>query len=449
MGSRLRAARALALAVPLVAGLGACGDTLRTILGTEEDDPLPGERISILELQQALEPDPRIADLAVRLPSPYVNDEWPQAGGYPNHAMHHLEAGGELRRLWRASVGAGSDGDARLLASPVVAAGKVYVFDARGRLSAIDAESGKRLWRYSLTPEGEDDESALGGGLAYADGSLYVANGFGEVMALDSGTGAVIWRRHIGVPVRAAPTVSGGRVFVVSYDNQLHALSAANGETLWNHVGLPGSAGLLGGASPAVEAGIVVAAYSSGELFALRVDNGRVAWSDELSRPARRTPLATLSDINGRPVIDRGRVFAISHSGRLAAIELRTGARIWERNIAGTESPWVAGDYVYLITTEAQVLCLSRRDGRIRWIRALERYEDEEDKEDVIHWAGPVLASNRLIVLSSHGLALSLSPYNGEVIGKIRLSDGAFLAPVVAGGTLYVLTDDGQLTAFR
>ena len=449
MAPRLPAAGRLTLAALLLAGLGACGDTLRSILGTDDEPPLPGERISVLTLQQTLEPDPRIADLAVRLPPPYVNDEWPQAGGYPNHAMHHLALGGALRPLWRTRIGAGSDGDTRLLASPVVAAGKVYVLDARGRISALDAESGKRLWRYGLTPEGEDDESALGGGLAYDKGSLYIANGFGETIALEAETGDLIWRRRIGTPIRAAPTVSDGRVFIVTYDNQLHALSAADGKLLWNHVGIVEDAGLLGGASPAVDGGTVVAPYSSGELFALRVENGRVAWSDTLSRRAPLTPLASLSDINGRPVIDRGQVIAISHSGRLAAIELRTGARIWERNIAGVESPWVAGDFVYLITTEAEVVCLSRRDGRIRWVRALQRYEDEEDKEDPIHWSGPVLASDRLIVVSSHGLALSLSPYSGEVTGQIRLSDDAFVPPVIAGGTLYVLTDDGELTAFR
>ncbi len=450
MAAPITAVRPLALAVVLLAGLGGCGDTLRSILGTDKDDaPIPGERISVLTLQRTLEPDPRLADLAVKLPPPRANGEWPQAGGNPNHAMHHVEIGEALRTSWRVGIGAGSSEGSRLLASPVVAAGKVFVLDAKGRLSALDAEGGRRLWRRDLRPEGEEAESALGGGLAYEDSVLYVASGFGEVVAVAAESGEELWRRRIGIPMRAAPTVSGGRVFVVSHDNQLHALSAANGEPLWSHAGIAEDAGLLGGASPAVEGGIVIAPYSSGELFALRVENGRVVWSDTLSRSARLTPLASLSDIIGRPVIDGGQVIAISHSGRLAAIDLRSGARVWERNIAGVESPWVAGDFVYLVTTDAEVLCLSRRDGRIRWVRALQRYEDEEDKEDPIRWAGPVLAGERLIVVSSHGRALILSPYNGEVTSEFRLSDDAFVSPVVAAGTLYVLTDDGELTAFR
>lgn len=442
-------ARSLLLAAVLPLALGACGDTLRAFLGTDDEQRLPGERISVLQMQQTLDPDPGIADLAVRLPRPYRNDEWPQAGGYPSHAMHHLEAPGPLDKLWQAKAGQGSHGKARLLASPIVAQGKVYVLDADGRLAALDAESGARLWRFSLTPEGEENESALGGGVAYSGGALFVATGFGDVFALNAETGSMIWRRRIGKPMRAAPTVSGGRVFVVTLDNELHALSTRGGVELWSHAVAAEPAGILGGASPAVDAGVVVAPYSSGELFALKAENGRVVWSDSLSRTRRLTPLGSLSAILGRPVIDRGRVYAISHSGRLAAIELRSGARLWERNIAGIESPWVAGDFIFLVTLEGEVVCLSRRDGRIRWVQTLQRYEDEEDREDPIKWTGPVLISDRLIVISSHGVAVSLSPYSGEMLGRIELPEDAFVPPVVANGTLFVLTDDGQITAFR
>ena len=448
MTTPLAAARALALAALITGTLGAC-DTIGDLLREDEAPPLPGERISVLELERSLEPDPRIADLAVRLPPPYLNDEWPQAGGYPSHAMHHLEAGGELSELWSVSIGAGSDDDSRLLASPVVAAGKVFAMDAGGRIASFEAATGERLWRYSRRPPGEEADNALGGGIAYDSGNLYVTTGFGEVMALDASDGSQIWRRGVGVPIRAAPTVSAGRVFTVTYDNQLNAFEARNGERLWSHTGIAEDAGLLGAASPAVAGNIVVVPYSSGELFALRVDSGRIAWSDSLSRSGSITPLAALSDINGRPVIDRGRVFAVSHSGRLAAIDVRTGARIWERNIGGVESPWVAGDFLYLVTTESEVLCLSRRDGRIRWVYSLRRYEDEEDREGPITWTGPVLVSDRLIVLSSDGVALSISPYDGTPLGEIAISDGAFMPPVVAQGVMYILTDDGELTAYR
>jgi outer membrane protein assembly factor BamB len=174
-----------------------------------------------------------------------------------------------------------------------------------------------------------------------------------------------------------------------------------------------------------------------------------VVWGDQLVRQARFTPLASLSDIRGRPVIDRGRVFAISYSGRLAAIDLRTGERVWERDVAGAEAPWVAGDFIFLVTIQAEVVCLSRADGRIRWVTQLQQYENEKRKEDPVLWSGPVLVSDRLVLASSHGEAVSISPYSGEVLGQIRLPDGVTIAPIVADGAMVLYTDDAELIALR
>lgn len=446
MAPALTWARRLAL-LPLAAMLAAC-ELLPDWIGDAEDPPLPGERISVLSLQDTLEPDPRIADLEVRLPRPWRNPDWPQAGGFPNHAMHHLELPDDLATAWEVSVGEGSSSLLRLLAPPIVAGGRVFVMDAESRISAIDANTGERLWRANATPKGEDD-GALGGGLALDGGVLFVSTGYGDVYALEAETGRVYWERRVGVPMRAPPTAADGRVFVVTYDNQMFALAADDGRVLWNHVGIPEDAGLIGGAAPAVDGDIVVVPYTSGELFALRVENGRVVWSDQLVKAARFTPLAALSDIRGKPVVDRGRVIAISHSGRMAAIDLRTGERIWDRDITGVETPWVSGDFIYVVTTQAELLCLSRRDGRIRWVAQLQRFEDEEDREDPIQWSGPVLVSDRLVLVSSHGRAVSVSPYSGEVLGEMNLPAASFIAPVVADGTLYILSDDAELIALR
>ena len=440
--------RARLALVYLALALGGCEALFGDWMGESEGAPLPGERISVMRLEQELEPDPRIADLAVRLPPPWRNADWPQAGGAPSHAMQHLEVDGELATVWRASAGDGSGSEARVMAPPVVAGGRLFAFDARGQVSAFEFATGRRLWSFNLTPP-KEERGALGGGLAWDDGVLYATTGYGFVHALDGDSGELIWEKRIGVPFRAAPTAANGRIFAISYDNQLHALAAADGRVLWTHAGIPEDAGLLGGAAPAVAGGVVVVPYSSGEVVALRVENGRVVWGDQLVRQARFTPLASLSDIRGRPVIDRGRVLAISYSGRLAAIDLRTGERVWEREVAGAEQPWVAGDFIYLVSNQAEVVCLSRADGRIRWVTQLQQYENAERREDPVLWSGPVLASDRLVLASNHGEAVSVSPYTGELLGRVELPDGVTIAPIVADGMMVLYTDDAELVALR
>jgi len=427
--------------------LSAC-DWLPDWMGAGEDPPLPGQRISVMQLEQETTPDPGIADLAVKLPAPWRNAAWPQAGGFANHAMHHLELPESLGVAWQRDAGDGSSSTTRLLSQPVVADGKIFVFDAKSHVAAFEAGEGKALWRIDLTPKHEDS-GALGGGLAYSDGVLFATSAYGQVFALNPANGERLWEQTAGTPFRVAPAVAEGRVFAISFDNQLTALAAADGRVLWTHTGIAEDAGLIGGAVPAVEGGIVVAPYSSGELFGLRVENGRVVWQDQLVRLQRVAPLAALSEIRGSPAVDRNLVYAVSHSGRMAAIDHRSGDRIWERDLEGVEMPWVAGEFIYMVTTQAEVICLSRRDGRIRWVSQLQRYENESKQSGLIQWTGPVLGGDRLILLSSHSRAVSLSPYTGEQLGELKLPSPAYVPPLIADGTLYIITDSAELIAYR
>ncbi len=434
----------------LIAGafLGAC-DLAPDWFGGTEAPPLPGQRLSVLALEGTIEPDPRIADLDVRLPRPYVNESWPQSGGYPDHAMHHLAGGDRLVPLWRSNVGEGSGDDGRILTTPVIAGGRVFAIDAIAEISAFDANSGKLLWSIDSRIE-DDEEDGFGGGLAYARGLLFATTGFGHVLALDPSSGAQVWRQDIGIPMRAAPVVAGGRMFVVTYDNQLWALSVKDGAVQWSNAGIAETAGLLGAASPAVDSDIVIAPYSSGELIALRVENGRTVWADSFGTQRSGTgSLAALNDINGSPVIDRGVVFAISHGGRMVAIDVRTGSRVWEQDIAGLNTPWVAGEYIFVVTVDGDVVCLARRNGRVKWVHSLPRFEDPDSRDEPVFWNGPLLLSDRLIVLGSNGDALAISPYSGRLMGQLKMPHGVRVAPVAANGTLYVLTDEGDLVALR
>ncbi len=417
-------------------------------MGETQDPPIPGERISILTLEDKLKADPVIADLAVRLPRPYVNEDWPQRNGHPTHAMHHLAIADAPQLAWRASAGAGSDDLERLMAAPIVANGVIYVFDAKSHVSAWRASDGERIWRYNLTPDGEE-RGALGGGLAYGGGTLFVTTGYGEVHALEPENGATIWVAQIGVPMRGAPTYDRGKLYALSYDNRLHAINVADGSVQWKHVGIAENAGLIGTASVASQGTLLVVPYSSGEIFALRAANGQVAWSDSLTRVGRLSALSQLGDINGSPVIDRGRVYAVSHAGRMVAIDLRTGERIWDQDIASIQTPWVAGDFIFVLSLDSQVIALSRDSGRIRWVRQLAQFGDPEDREDPIQWTGPILAGDRIIVASSEGVVTTISPYSGEVLGHLELPDGVSMPPIVANGTLYFLTDDAELLAYR
>jgi outer membrane protein assembly factor BamB len=462
--------RIVAAAAAAVLLLGGCSvtDTIGGWFSSPSKSKLKGQRIPIMSLDESVKPDVALKDIAIVLPPPYRNTDWPEPGGYADNAMYHLEASGPLQQIWDQDAGEGSNSDSRLTAPPIVAGGKIYVLDAKARVFAFDANSGEASWHVSAAPPGRQDlfnllsfgmfgentkvdsTKGFGGGIAFDDGRLFVSTGFGEVVALDAATGKILWRVDTGVPIFNAPVANGGRVFVSSQDNHFHAYAESNGRELWDHQGITESAGILESTSAAVAGEFVIAPYTSGEVFALRVQNGRPAWSDMLTRSGNVTALSELDDIAGRPVVDRDLVFAISHSGVMAAIQLGTGDRQWTRDLGGIQTPWIAGDYIYVLTGQSQLMCLTRKEGRVKWLHQLPRWTDPTDtSSDPIVWSGPVLVSNRLILVSSSGFAVSISPYSGELLGRVEIPSGAYIAPVVANDTLYILTNDADLVALR
>jgi outer membrane protein assembly factor BamB len=435
------------LAFAALIGLTACSSD-DTWFGGSEEPPLPGERVAVMLLEREVAADPSIADLPVELPPPRRNDAWPQSGGEPTHAMHHLAAADQLDLAWRAGIGAGSPGAGQLLARPVVAAGRVFTMDAEGRIRAFDAGDGALVWEFEQAEEYED--GLIGGGLGYADGWLFATLSSGFVVALDAASGTEMWRQTLGVPLRAAPTIAEGRILVLTGDNQLYALEGTTGRLVWRHAGFFEGTGLLGAPSPAVDRGLVIVPYSSAEVFAIRLDNGSPLWSDTVERPRRTQALEEITDIEAMPVIDEEVVYIAGYGGQMAAIDARRGIRHWDLDVASTETPWLAGDFIYILTTRGEVVCLLRANGRIRWVSPLPRVVNPDDPGSTpIVWSGPILVGDRLLVVGSNGEAITMSPYNGEVLGRQELPGPSVIPPVAAGGTVFVVTENAQLLAYR
>ncbi|WCT72831.1 PQQ-binding-like beta-propeller repeat protein [Sphingomonas naphthae] len=407
-----------------------------------------GERIPVLSAQQGLDVDPGLIDVPVAGPEAIVNDAWAQPGGNAEKALGHVALPATIARAWSVTI----DGDAkgaRLVANPVIGEGKLFVVDATATVHAYDAGTGSRLWEHSLATGKEDRNAAFGGGVSYADGKVFATSGLGNVVALDAKTGAETWKVKPGGPMRGAPAIGAGNVYALSQDGQLFALNPANGEQVWSAAATLTQAHVFGSAAPAIAQGTVVAGFASGELSAYRYENGRAVWQDALSPTSISISVSTLSDITASPVIDQGHVYAIGQGGRMVAMDLVSGQRLWELNVGGVSTPWVAGEWVFVVTDQAQVLCIAKGTGKVRWIADLPHYKNESKKTNPIGWYGPVLAGGRLLLTSTDGKLASVGLDKGDILSTVKAGKSFNLGPVVANNTLYLLDNDGKLSAWR
>lgn len=435
------------IAAMLMLSLSGCG-----IFGGREDKgsktPLLGERVPILTFENGAEVDPALASVPVVVPPAEVNASWAQPGGNASKSMGHLALGTSLGRAWSVNIAGGSK-KTRLAAAPVVANESVYVIDTDAVVHAFATSNGSEKWRRSLSVKGDDSNSLFGGGVSFDNGRVYATTGVGDVAALDATTGSVLWKVRPAGPMRGAPTVANGQVYAITQDNQIYALNADNGQTVWNEAGTLENSGIFGVAAPSVAQGTVVAGYSSGELTAYRYENGRAVWQDALSRTNMSTAVASLSDIDADPVIADGKVYAIGQGGRMVALDIVTGQRLWELNIGGISTPWVAGDWLFVVTDRAQLLSIARASGKVRWISQLPMWRKPKKKDKLISWTGPVLAGDRLLLANTNGTLLNVAVEDGKIGSRTEAGDDVYLPPVVANNTLYILDGDGRLSAWR
>lgn len=457
-----------------VASCGTVRNALPFGLGKPKEDVArasEGQRISILEFEQQLAPSAALSGRDFFLPGPQAATAWTQPGGNAENSVEHVIAAPEFSVAWKRNIGAGSSNTRQVMAPVVADGGKVFVLDGEAGVTAVDSGTGAVLWKADVKVDEQDKGKrflgigfgggagggGFGGGVAVSDGKVFVSSGYRTMTALDAATGAVIWRSTVDLPIHGAPTVSGQRVFVIDVDNQLIAFNVNTGQQDWSYRGITEPARIMRASSPAVSGDTVIAPFSSGELVALRASNGQPVWQEVLSRTSRTSALSEIRDIAGRPVISRGSVYAISHSGVLQAMDIRSGQPKWSLPVAGVNAPLPVGDVVYVVSKAGELTVVNRESGQVYWTRDLNQGRVRQEggvlgfgKRTVRPtWSGPILASNRLVLVNSDGEAVAFDPKTGAQQSSVKLGAAAYIAPAAYNGALYVLTDKGELVSIR
>jgi outer membrane protein assembly factor BamB len=434
---RLLLSRRAALGLPLA--LAGCG-----FIGGNETPPLPGKRIDVMASAAVLEVDPTLPT-AVTLPPPVAGLEWPQQGGNAAHDPGISAVGAKLDQIWSADIGEGTAYRYRIPCPPIVAGGSVFSMGADGTVSAFDVHTGRKFWDASIRPKGSRSLN-VGGGISYADGHLYAATGLGEIICFDAKTGAIRWRQPLGVPARSGPCIAGGHILVSLIDSSIVGLDQHNGKTLWSHQARNPQTGVLGLPAPAISGSIAIAGFGSGDLLALNTESGEVLWSDNLG--ATGTGLSQLSAIVGLPVIDQGRVYIGGLGGITLSLDLPTGRRLWEKDFATDQTAWVAGDWVFQLSTDQQLGALSADTGQVKWVCQLPPFKNMKKLTKPIYWWGPILAGSSLFLVSNDRRLATVDAITGKITAMLDLPSPAAAPPIAAEGKIFVTLASGDLAAF-
>jgi outer membrane protein assembly factor BamB len=388
--------------------------------------------------------------LPIRLTPASINTEWTHRGGGPAHRIAHPALGEALALQFAVKIGEGNDSGARITADPVVSNGMIYTVDAYARVTAVSI-SGETLWTRDLAPRTDNASSASGGSLAVSGGRLFVGTGYGRLTALDAASGNKLWSQDLDAPGTAAPTVAGKLVYIVARDSRAWALDVETGRIAWTADGTAPTSNFGGGAGPAIGNELAVFPFPSGEVLAAFPRGGLTRWSTVIAGQRLGHVAASVSDISADPVIDGNRVYVGNVSGRTVALDLATGERLWTLNDGATGPVWPVGGSIFLLNDLNELIRADAASGEVIWRVALPRFVSDRPKRqrDIHALYGPILAGGRLIVASSDETLREFDPFSGALLRTSDLPGGAASSPIVAGGTLYVVSTKGQLLAFR
>lgn len=440
-------AKFLMISVIAAGVLAGCGD--REVI-------LPGERLGVRDILQdgdGTEPaETANQTVEAAVPVATKNAAWPQSHVSPSARISNASLSSNLTQVWSTSIGQGDKRRARIITDPVVADDRIFTIDSGGRVTATSTE-GQNLWTYSLVPLRDDASQALAGGLAYRGGRLYVTSGFGTVSALDGATGEEIWTQELGNTATGAPTAMGDLVYVVAGDSTAWAIEADDGRIRWQSDGLGDVKNVAGAAPPAVSATHVVFSYGSGAVQGAFREGGLQLWSADIVGTRKGFAIALVDDITGYPVISGDRVYAGNHSGRVVALNVNSGERLWTARNGALDPVWPAGNSIYFVSDLNELVRLNAEDGSQVWAVDLPGYEPvrrpQRRRESAYVNHGPIMAGGRLIVASSDGAIRAFDPASGDLVNETEIRGGATTRPVVANGTLYVVSTNGVLHAYR
>jgi outer membrane protein assembly factor BamB len=417
----------------------------------KEKVKLKGTRITIKPEQTILMPDPELISLQVIIPEQINYQDWTQTGGFADHSPLHPKIDTMVKKAWKKSIGKSLKDYQSFTSSPIIFNNVLYTVNTNNEIVALNAQTGKKLWDLQLDSELDSDQVITPGALAIDGANLVAVLGTGDLYTINIIDKKIIWHKNLNQPIRSAPTISEGQVFISSLNNKLSVFDINNGNLIWTHSGLNERLTILGDSSPAVAQNIVVVTYSSGEIYALDLKTGGEIWSDSINNNNSFEISENILDVVASPVIVGNLLHIVNYNGKLTTYNLKTGKKYWARNLSSVTTPWIAGNSIFIVSENGLLTCVYRKTGQVKWVVDLKKVmlaKLDDDEKNGATFTAPFLAGNRLIVGSNKGYIASFDPKNGNISAYVDIKESISVNPIVANGSIYFLTDESNIIAY-
>ena len=347
--------------------------------------------------------------------------------------LERIDTKVKLKKQWSSKVGDGQ-GDGFYKITPTLVDGVLYVASSDGEVAAISAADGDRLWRVEL-------ERPLSGGVGYHDRSLYLGGADGSVLQLSADDGVVEWEAAVSGEVLAAPAVSDNWVIVQTYDGKLLGFQPGADEPAWTFTSDVPVLTLRGTSTPILVGGNAIAGFGDGKVIAVDVNSGNVSWESRIGVPQGSSEIDRIVDIDGAMTQQGIELFVASYQGRVAALDNRTGRKLWQQNVSSVTGTHVGFGNVYVADVDGTLSAFLRTGQGVRWQNIELGYRQ---------LSRPTPVSSYVATVDFDGYLHLLSQVDGQIVGRTKIGGDAARADMIAdSGRLFIFADNGQLLAYE
>jgi len=402
----------------------------------EKDNILPGKRESVfISNDKTL----KKANKRVKITRPISIDSWKQQHQNVKNHLFHFESSSKLKLLKKINLGDINFKNLQYIPPPVIENNIIYYTDNDFNILAKSVKSGKIIWKRELQLEESENFSFIGG-ISLEGNNLFVTTGLGNIYKINKKDGKEVWTKRFFMQFSRPPLVYKNKIFVISDDNQVLALNVNSGDTLWSHIGNIEEVSILGGSKPAIKGDTLVVTYSSGEIYAFNQMDGSIVWFDN-SNSGSIFSRTNVNDIQSPLTIEDDILYVPTFSEKLLVYNLSNGKKKWDLKLSSINPMVISGEVIFILDTSGKLMCIEKKSGKLTW--AVQLMMKKDGKE--IIWSGPLLSSNKLILVSSYGLVLSLSPFTGKILSKINFDENFLNNPIQVKKSIYLISKQGTL----
>jgi outer membrane protein assembly factor BamB len=350
-------------------------------------------------------------------------------------ALSPIESKVAVNVAWQTQVGTGT-GEFFSGLQPAFADNKIFVADRQGKVVALDT-AGKELWSTRLGGSAgwfsSGISAKLSGGLNVGAGKVFVGTEDGRLVGLNSETGAIEFDTNVVGEILARPMIDSGMVFVNTSAGRLFALDIATGEQVWMHESDVPPLSLRGISTPTVTNGGVLVGTGTGKLQVNIMETGLIAWEATVTTPSGATELERIIDVDSQPILNNGIVYVVSFNGSLAAVELRSGRVVWQREYASYRDLALIGTKLVVTTNNGNVFGIDSRNG-------VELWSQSSLKGRAL--TAPSAYKGKVVVGDKFGAVHVIDINEGALLGRAMLNDkedAKFNAPAVVAGEQIIM----------